>query len=50
MKRSEVNLIIDDAKFFFEASKFMLPEWALWLPGEKMTRIKPYYDSYRKQI
>jgi D-lyxose ketol-isomerase len=30
MKRSEVNEIITEAKSFFAAWKFMLPEWAHW--------------------
>ena len=40
MKRSEVNAIISDAKEFFAAQRFLLPEWALW-PPEKW---KETYD------
>ncbi len=33
MKRSEVNAIINEAKEFFAARKFMLPEWGYWPPA-----------------
>jgi D-lyxose ketol-isomerase len=34
MKRSEVNSIIATAKEFLAEYRFMLPEWALWAPGQ----------------
>ena len=34
MKRSEVNSIIIEAKNFFAAHQFMLPEWAHWSPAK----------------
>jgi len=34
MKRSEVNIIINEAKNFFAVRNFMLPEWAYWSPDK----------------
>ena len=34
MKRSEINVIINEARVFFEMLKFMLPEWARWSPDK----------------
>jgi D-lyxose ketol-isomerase len=34
MKRSEVNAIIKQAKAFFDAHQFYLPEWAVWSPEQ----------------
>lgn len=30
MKRSEINQIIRNAKFFMAEEKFLLPPWAYW--------------------
>ena len=34
MKRSEINLLITDAKAFFSEHKFELPPWAYWNPED----------------
>lgn len=38
MKRSEINAIIREAKAFFDAHQFHLPEWVNWTPEEWATK------------
>lgn len=41
MKRSEINLIISNAKIFLAGKNFLLPPWAFWsVPDWKMNREK----------
>ncbi|NQU41805.1 D-lyxose/D-mannose family sugar isomerase [bacterium] len=38
MKRSEINLLLEDAKRFFTQHQLHLPPWALWTPSDWQTK------------
>jgi D-lyxose ketol-isomerase len=50
MKRSEVNVIINEAKNFFTTRNFMLPEWAYWSPNKWKGAYDKCYEIVNNKL
>ena len=50
MKRSEINAIIREAKAFFDAHQFHLPEWVNWTPEEWATKGDECQEIWHNEL
>lgn len=50
MKRSEINAAIKEAEEFFDARKFLLPEWASLSPEEWLTKGEECTEIVRNSL
>ena len=50
MKRSEINAIIREAKSFFDAHQFHLPEWVNWTPEEWATKGNECQEIWHNEL
>jgi len=50
MKRSEINLLISEAKKFFEEKRFKLPPWGYWSPEEWKGRAESCSEIYENML
>ena len=50
MKRREINAIIREAKAFFDAHQFHLPEWVNWTPEEWATKGDECQEIWHNEL
>ncbi len=50
MKRSEINVLMEEAKAFFDEHKFCLPPWAFWKPSDWAGRLNECREIVENQL